>query len=89
MPESIKTIAGRNAVVRVGVSSKAESPRSFPTLPQTAREGWGNHIKGFFAEQDGPAPLCFPVEVAYPSELMYRVGPVFHLKRKLGWPEMP
>jgi len=33
--------------------------------------------------------VCFPVEVAYPSELMYLVGPVLHLVQNLGWPEMP
>jgi len=33
--------------------------------------------------------LYLPVEVGHPAELMYLVGPVFHLTRKLGWPEMP
>ena len=48
----------------------------------------GGRSQAPYREEKG-LEVMLPVEVAHPSGLMYLVEPVFHLTRKLGWPEMP
>ena|SRR5579872_2420017 len=76
VPEGIKTIEGRNAVLRVGGWPKAGCPRSFPTLPQRTREGWGNHHFLTF----GWATRFCHVESSQSDDSGWEVG-IFRLRR--------